>query len=358
MKKLDHVRRAVSVLLLCVSLTLCGCSEGEQPENSDTSSAIEESVDVTATETKESEGETIEEVPIDYGNAESFEAALDAGENLEGKVVQFVVKEFHPDSQLGYDIWAGEHLNFISTDNPEVQENDTVTAKVSKVSNLLGSWIINYENVENGIVTEDTITSPQTNESGDPDTSSEEDEGTYDNNANYDIVETASIKNSIGSTTIIHKVLAKKDVSVSGTILAYAADGSVIGKSTDDIVLTEGEYNFFQYYFDADISNADLKQSYKAKDDSFTTGERKAVEMVEYNQSEDDLYVTFKQTGDELGSFAKFKLLFYKDDQIVDCDYGYFDVYAENLTGKGTTDVASVWVYGIDYDRVEYIFEP
>ena len=235
MKKLDHVRRAVSVLLLCVSLTLCGCSEGEQPENSDTSSAIEESVDVTATETKESEGETIEEVPIDYGNAESFEAALDAGENLEGKVVQFVVKEFHPDSQLGYDIWAGEHLNFISTDNPEVQENDTVTAKVSKVSNLLGSWIINYENVENGIVTEDTITSPQTNESGDPDTSSEEDEGTYDNNANYDIVETASIKNSIGSTTIIHKVLAKKDVSVSGTILAYAADGSVIGKSTDYI---------------------------------------------------------------------------------------------------------------------------
>ena len=355
MKKLHCVRRVLSALLLCISLMLCGCSSDGQLENSDTSSDADSS---TVAETEQGEMETAEEVPIDYGNAESFEAALNAGENLEGKVVQFVVKEYHPESQLGYDIWAGEHLNFISADDIDVQENDTITAKVGKVSNLLGSWIINYENVENGIVTEDTITSPQTEGSGDSGTSSEEDEGTYESNANYDVVETASFTNSIGSTIVIHKVQAKKDVSVSATMLAYAADGSVIGKSSDDIVLTEGEYNYFRYSFDADISNAELKPSYSVESDSFMAGERKAVEMVEYNQSEDDLYVTFKQTGEELGSFAKFKLLFYKGEQIVDCEDGYFNVYAENLSGKDTTDVASIWVYGIDFDTVEYIFEP
>ena len=31
---------------------------------------------------------------IDYGDAESFEAALNAGENLEGKIVQFVAHDF------------------------------------------------------------------------------------------------------------------------------------------------------------------------------------------------------------------------------------------------------------------------
>lgn len=43
-------------------------------------------------------------VPIDYADAESFEAALNAGDNLEGKVVQFVVGEIHPQSALGYNI--------------------------------------------------------------------------------------------------------------------------------------------------------------------------------------------------------------------------------------------------------------
>ena len=109
MKKLHCVRRVLSALLLCISLMLCGCSSDGQLENSDTSSDADSS---TVAETEQGEMETAEEVPIDYGNAESFEAALNAGENLEGKVVQFVVKEYHPESQLGYDIWAGEqHYN-------------------------------------------------------------------------------------------------------------------------------------------------------------------------------------------------------------------------------------------------------
>ena len=156
----------------------------------------------------------------------------------------------------------------------------------------------------------------------------------------------------------IEESMSKKNVSVSATLLAYASDGSVIGKSSDDITLTEGKYNFFRYSFDGDVSSAQIQANAQAKNDSFMTGERNAVEMVQYNMSGEDLYVTFEQTGDELGSFAKFKLLFYKGDQIVDTEDGYFNIYAENLNGKGSTDVASIWVYGIDYDRIEYIFEP
>ena len=88
------------------------------------------------------------------------------------------------------------------------------------------------------------------------------------------------------------------------------------------------------------------------------TGERNAVEMVQYNQTGDDLFITFKQNVDELDYFAKFKLLFYKGDKIVDTEDGYFNIYAENLNGNGATDVAKIWAYGIDYDRIEYIFEP
>ena len=88
------------------------------------------------------------------------------------------------------------------------------------------------------------------------------------------------------------------------------------------------------------------------------TGERNTVEMVQYNQTGDDLYITFKQNVDNLDYFAKFKLLFYKDDKIVDTEDGYFSTCVENLNGNGATDEAKIWAYGTDYDRIEYIFEP
>jgi hypothetical protein len=199
-------------------------------------------------------------------------------------------------------------------------------------------------------VGESTITEVETAEP--------EDTGTYESNPYYDIVETAVYKNSIGRTIVIHKLNAKKDASISGSVLAYASDGSVIGKSEDDIVLTEGQSNYFKYSFDGDISNADLQTQYSVKNNSFMQGERNAVEMVQYNQSGNDLYITFKQVTDNLGSFAKFKLLFYKGDTITATEESYFSTSTKNMNGKDTSDVASVMVYGIDFDRVEYIFEP
>ena len=376
MNKLNNIKRGIMELIMCLSLSLCSCGSDYHGENADNTATADVQQDENASS-----------VVIDYGDAESFESALNKGENLEGKVVQFVASEFHPDSKLGYNVWSGEHLNFVSSRNPDIKEGDTVTVRTVTIENVLGSWVINYEKVDNAVVGEDTITydkiektttvkttpKPETaitttkkTESTDINTEKTttdatpeiNGESTYEHNAYYDIVETATFINSIGNTIVIHKVLAKQNVFVSASLLAYGADGNVLGKGSDEITLTEGQYNYFRYYFDGDITNADVQPNFNAKSDSFLTGERNAVEMVQYNQSEDHLYITFRQNVDELDYFAKFKILFYCGDQIVDSDYGYFNTYAENLNGKDTTDVAQIWTYGINYDRIEYIFEP
>lgn len=86
-----------------------------------------------------------EEVAVDYANAESFEAALNNGEDLDGKVVTFLAGEVQPQSAYGYDIWAGEHLNFVSENNPNVDKGDVVTVRITEIKSVLGSWIISYE---------------------------------------------------------------------------------------------------------------------------------------------------------------------------------------------------------------------
>ena len=87
------------------------------------------------------------EYAVDFESAEAFEAALNKGENLVGKTVRFKADEIHPQSVFGYNIFAGEHLNFISSENPNVQAGDTVTARITKVESVLGSWIIAYEKI-------------------------------------------------------------------------------------------------------------------------------------------------------------------------------------------------------------------
>ena len=97
-------------------------------------------------------------VVLDYGDAESFEAALNAGENLEGKTVRFQAGELHPDSAMGYNVWAGEHLNFISARNPDIKSGDIVDVKATEITSSLGSWFIKYEKISNGTIGDSTIT--------------------------------------------------------------------------------------------------------------------------------------------------------------------------------------------------------
>ncbi|MCQ2087058.1 MAG: hypothetical protein MJZ37_03190 [Bacilli bacterium] len=89
--------------------------------------------------------ETTEKIVPDYVNAELFESALNAGEDTIGKTVCFVADTIKPDSAFGFNIWAGEHLNFISETNPGVKEGDNLTVTVGEVENFLGSWLIKYD---------------------------------------------------------------------------------------------------------------------------------------------------------------------------------------------------------------------
>ena len=94
---------------------------------------------------------------IDYGNAYAFEQALNNGENVKGKIVRFTVKDFKY-SIIGNNLWAGEHLNFHG--KTKAQKGDVVTVKVTKVTEIAGSYLIKYKVVKNGVVTKNTIGTP------------------------------------------------------------------------------------------------------------------------------------------------------------------------------------------------------
>lgn len=87
---------------------------------------------------------TSKPVKPDY-TTEQFESALNKGENVDGKTVSVKVEKLVPNSALGYNIEAGKHLNFVSSDNPNVKDGDTVVLKVKKVQSALGSYMITYE---------------------------------------------------------------------------------------------------------------------------------------------------------------------------------------------------------------------
>ena len=180
----------------------------------------------------------------------------------------------------------------------------------------------------------------------------------YYHNEYYDVVET-SIYTKWGYTRVVNKVLAKKDVTISNTVIAFDNNGNVIGKEDDQINLISGQYNYFMYSFDSSINeNTTLNMRTYVVDNPFLVGERNGVIMTDSYKDGYYLYISFEQVVEELGTFAEFKILFYKNDKIVDVDDGYFSVYADNLTGKGTTDTVKISVLTIDFDRFEYIYEP
>lgn len=81
-------------------------------------------------------------------NENEFESALNDGEDLTGAVVSFTVNELIPDSAFGYNMVAGEHLNFVSSKNPNVDVGDEVIVEVEEIDSLLGSYIISYKRIE------------------------------------------------------------------------------------------------------------------------------------------------------------------------------------------------------------------
>lgn len=101
-------------------------------------------------------GQAYAEAYIDFGDEAVFEQALNDGEIVNDKIVSFEVMEIHPNSSLGFNLWAGKHLNFVSSSPIETSPKDILTVRVKDVKSSLGSWIITYE------VVSDAIQGPET----------------------------------------------------------------------------------------------------------------------------------------------------------------------------------------------------
>lgn len=80
----------------------------------------------------------------DY-STEEFETALQNGEDVTGKTVVVKVTEVEPNSAFGYNIHAGQHLNFVSAENPGVEAGDEFVVTIDRVASMFGSFIITYK---------------------------------------------------------------------------------------------------------------------------------------------------------------------------------------------------------------------
>lgn len=124
------------------------------------------------TEEPQVENEAMESVPtqdyeIDYVDATSFELALNNGSKVKWKIVQFGVNEYKPDSALGINCWSGEHLNFISKEELDVEKGDIIIGRITEEpSKILGSWKIPYEVLSIDYDAEYSETDERTEKSG------------------------------------------------------------------------------------------------------------------------------------------------------------------------------------------------
>ncbi|MHC5227535.1 hypothetical protein ACYSNW_04560 [Enterococcus sp. LJL99] len=83
----------------------------------------------------------------DYSVVEA-EKLLNEGEDLDGKTVEITVDKLAPNSAFGYNIQTGEHLNFVSDENPNVKESEILIVKIKSVKSVMGSFIVKYELVD------------------------------------------------------------------------------------------------------------------------------------------------------------------------------------------------------------------
>lgn len=93
-------------------------------------------------------GNSVSEIDnkLDYVDAASFEKALKDGVKVNGKIVQFDVVEYKPDSALGINCWSGEHLNFISEEELDVGKGNIIVGRIiEEPTKIFGSWVIHYE---------------------------------------------------------------------------------------------------------------------------------------------------------------------------------------------------------------------
>lgn len=193
-----------------------------------------------ASESDDNTGSDAEEYAIDYTDVASFEAALNSGTKVNGKIVKFDVVAYKPDSALGINCWSGEHLNFISKNKLDVVAGDIIVGYITQEpTKALGSWEIHYEPLAiNDEETDATIpskpeetTTPETTEPETVKITMSADASSYVGK-NYSDVKSELSNLGFTKITVVEK--ATTDTShTDGTVESVIVDGS--GFATGDI---------------------------------------------------------------------------------------------------------------------------
>ena len=137
------------ILALVLSLSFIGCSD-----TTSTNDPVDKDLETENTEAnengKESQWNQEEQkgYVIDFEDVESFEDALNNGEDLTGKVVKFVVSDYRPVNILGINCTGGEHLNFILEEEADIAVGDTLIGIVYEAAERVAikkeSWKIPF----------------------------------------------------------------------------------------------------------------------------------------------------------------------------------------------------------------------
>lgn len=197
---------------------------------------------------------------LDYADAESFEKALNDGVKVKGKTVQFTVNDYKPDSALGINCWAGEHLNFISEEELDVGKGNIIVGRVTEEpTKVLGSWAVFYEILSIGgeKVEDEIIEQPEPEEPSDTQplvitlTMGEDDF----KGMNYQEAET--VFREMGFTKFDYRTVATETEAVSDTICYteitewFAGDSDFVKGDKFD---ADATVTFFYYKYEEPVA--------------------------------------------------------------------------------------------------------
>ena len=340
---------------------------------------------------------------IDYGDEASFEAALKQGENLEGKIVQFTAREFHPESALGYNLWAGEHLNFVSARHPDAKAGDTLVVRTDTITNMMGSWVINYTKIDDAVAGDTTIysTDPASNSTVGSASSQSTDsddivieifpsDAEANSSAQVDVQQPTSVGSTSGNVPIwiptIENMTLTGEYAYPGTyqdrfnyvlffkndtgadakfiVRATARDAArnIVGVSDDSYVFVNSGYEVPVVCRFTDLNYYDVVGINYAMSEDVAITWKAAQNLFTYQSSETDDKVIVTVTNNsekELQQICGY-VFYFNGDKMVDNQYTYFSTVGKMTPGVQATeefrkptnvtyDSIKVYVTGVAY---------
>ena len=337
------IKIPILMILAFAAVSMAGCSSNTSSSQTETSITI--SIDDTnvSENIEETSTESQQEIQVDFENAESFENALNNGEDLTGKIVTFIADNIEPQSAFGYNIWAGEHLNFVSSQNPDVFEGDTVTVKVTEITSSLGSWIIKYEKIFSDSISINSETSTATSSSSEVSETTifEETQNTSESSIDFENAE--SFENALNNSE-----------NLVGKVVRFTAD-ELKPQSVYGYDIWAGEHLNFVSSQNPDVKKGDIVtvkitevtsslgswiiEYEKISCESNPINTKKTVEESDYfgtwnlvRIEQDDVSVTIKELENQGDTFFSNSVLILKNNGTYYFTSGYGDGEIQNWT--------------------------